>query len=100
MRLGVDVRIDAQRDVRRVAEAFRHLAQRAQLRLALDVEAEDALLERVRHLLARLADAGEDDLGCRHAGGERATQLALGDDVHAGAELAPACAAPPGWSWP
>ena len=87
MRLGVDVGIDAQRHVRGVSEALGHLAQRAQLGLALDVEAEDALLQRVGHLLARLADAGEDDLVCRHAGGERAPQLALGDDVHAGAKL-------------
>ncbi len=87
VRLGVDVGIDAQRHVRGVPEAFGDLAQRAQLGLALDVEAEDALLQRVGHLLARLADTGEDDLVRRHAGGEGAAQLALGDDIHAGAEL-------------
>ena len=83
-----------------VPEALRHLAQRLELRLALDVEAEDALLERVGHLLARLADAGEDDLVGRHAGRERAAQLALGDDIHAGAEPRQRRAARPGWSWP
>ena len=52
----------------------------------LDVEAEDALAQRIGHLLARLADAGEDDLVRRHAGRARAAQLALRDHVHAGAE--------------
>ena len=88
VRPGVDVRVDAQRDARRLAEAGGNLAQRAQLRLALDVEAEDALLERVSHLGARFADAGENDARGRHAGGERPAQLAFRHDVHAGAELA------------
>ena len=35
---------------------------------------------------ARLADPGKDDALGRHAGGERAAQLALRDDVGAGAE--------------
>ena len=42
--------------------------------------------QRVGHLRARLADAGEDDLVGRHAGGPGAAQLALGHHVHAGAE--------------
>ena len=72
----------------------------AELRFALDVEAEDALLERIGHLVARLADAGENDLVGRHAGRERAAKLAFGHDIHAGAEPAPALRARPGWSWP
>ena len=86
VRLGVDVRVDADGDARGRAHAGRHLAQRVQLGLGLDIEAADALAQRIGHLGARLADAGEDDLGRRHAGGPRAAQLALGDHVHAGAE--------------
>ena len=64
-----------------------HLAQRAKLRLRLHVEGEDAGIERERHLLLGLADAGEGDALGRHVHGERAAELAFGDHVHAGAEL-------------
>ena len=37
-------------------------------------------------LVRGLADAGEHDLLRRNAGGERALQLAAGDDIGAGAE--------------
>ena len=43
-------------------------------------------VERECDLRRRLADAGEDDALGRHAGGERAAELALGDDIGAGAE--------------
>ena len=61
--------------------------QQLQLGLGLDVDAEDVLVERQRQLGRGLADAGEHDLVRRHAGRERALELAAGDDVGAGAEL-------------
>ena len=75
-------------------------AEQLELGLGLDVEAEDAGVEREGDLARGLADAGEDDALGRHAGGERAAQLALGDHVHAGAEPGERRAAPPGWSSP
>ncbi len=100
VRLGIDVGVDAQGDAGGAAEARRHLAQRLELGLRLHVEAENALAERISHLGARLADAGEDDPVRRHAGRPRAAQLAFGHDVHAGAELGQASRSRPGWSWP
>ena len=88
VRLGIDVRIDADGDVRGLAEARRDGAQRQQFGLGFDVEGENAGIERKGHLGARLADAGEDDAVRRHARGQRAAQFAFGDDVHAGAEIA------------
>ena len=61
-------------------------AQTAQLRHRLDVDLMNAGSERRRHLGRRLADPGKDDPLGRHAGGERAAQLPLGDDVGARAE--------------
>ena len=86
MRLGVHVGVDAQRDAGGAAKAGGDLAQGVQLGLGLHVEAEDALAQREGHLVPRLADAGEDDAVGRHAGGQRAAQLALRDHVHAGAQ--------------
>ncbi len=71
--------------------ARRDLAQRNELRLTFDVEAQDAFFERIGHLTARLADAREDDLGRRHAGSSRTPELALRDDVHAGTEPTHRC---------
>ena len=86
MRSGVDVGIDADRNRRLHPFRQGHLGERRHLRLALDVEAQDAGVEARGHLGARLADAREDDALARHPGGARAAQLALRDDVHAGAE--------------
>ena len=60
--------------------------QQLELGLGLDVDAEDVVVERERELVRGLADAGEHDLLRRHAGRERALQLAARDDVGAGAE--------------
>ncbi len=82
----IDIGVDAQRDRR--ARAHRHgdFAQRLELGLRLDVDLMDAGGQREFHLVARLADAGEDDARRRDAGGEGAAQFALRDDVGAGAE--------------
>ena len=61
--------------------------ERLQLRLQLDVEAENALVEPEAHLGQRLADAGKDDPFARHPGRPRAPELAFADDVHPGAEI-------------
>ena len=66
--------------------AGRDRGQQFELRLRLDVDAEDALVDRERELARGLADAGEHDLVGRDAGGAGALELALGDDVGAGAE--------------
>ncbi len=87
VRLGVDIRVDAQRDRRGLAQRRSARRQNFELRLGLDVEAVDAGGEREIHLARRLADAGEDDLLGRNAGGKRAAQFAFRDDVGAGAEL-------------
>ena len=88
MRLRVDVGIDADRDVGGRAARCGKLGEELKLALRFHVEAEDAGFEPEGELARRLADAGEDDLLRRHAGGERAAKLALGDDVGAGAEPA------------
>ena len=85
--LGIDIRIDAKRDTGRGAARTCNLAQRAKLGLRLDIEAENAGIERKRHLGARLADPGEDDLPRRHTSRQRPVYLAFRNDVSAGAEL-------------
>ncbi len=82
----VDVRIDADGDRSDRAAGRGDRGERFELRLRLDVEAEDLLVEPEDHLGPRLADAGKNDSLARHARGARAPQLALADDVHAGAE--------------
>ena len=88
MRARVDVRVDAERHRRGAAEVLRYACERAQLIGALDIDLADAGGERMRQLLLRLADAGEDDALGRNPGGKRAGKLALADDVGAGAEAA------------
>ena len=59
----------------------------SELRLRLDIEAEDVLVEPEVHLGQRFADAREDDALSRHARRPSASQFALADHVHARAEL-------------
>ena len=84
--LGIDVGIDADRNVGGAALAGGDRGEQFELRLGFDVDAEDALLDRERKLARGLADAGEHDLFRRNAGRARAQQFALGDHVGAGAE--------------
>ena len=85
MGFGIDIRVDAKRQFRARSLRRSDLAQQSKLGLGLDVESEDAFLQREGHLLAGLADAGEHDLLRGDIDGERAAKLALGDDIHAGA---------------
>ena len=60
--LGIDVGIDADRNVRRAAGAGGDRGEQFKLRLGFDVDAENALFDRERKLIGGLADAGEHDL--------------------------------------
>ncbi len=82
-----DVRIDAERDRRPHAASDGDLRQHLELGLGLDVELADPGGERLRHLVARLADAGEHDALGRDVGGQRDGQFAARNHVGAGAEL-------------
>ena len=84
--LRVDVRIDAQRDRRLLAEFAGDRVQVLELGGGFDVEAADAGLQGLAHLGASLADAGEHHLVGTATGGEHARELATRDDVETGAE--------------
>src|SRR6476661_7028888 len=60
--LGVDIRVDAERDAGRAAERSCRLAQDAKLWLGLDVEGKDAMLKGEDHLGLGLAHSREGDL--------------------------------------
>ena len=84
---GIDVGIDADRNPRGLAGLDREPRQQFELGLGFDVDAEDVGGQRGAQLGLGLADAGEQDLLRRNAGGQRALQFAAGDHVGAGAEL-------------
>ena len=86
MRSRIDVRVDANGDLRTHASRHGDFGERFEFRLGFDVEAADVCVQSQRHFRARLADAGKDDPFARHFGGARASQLPLGDDIHARAE--------------
>ena len=83
--LGVHVRVDPQRDRRLAAAVGGDTVERCELGRGLDVELQDADIQRRGHFLGRLANPGEDDPLGRDAGGERDPHFALGDHVGAGA---------------
>ena len=85
--VGAHVGIDPKRHRRAQPARRRHLAERDQLGHQFDIELGDAGIERLHHLVAALADAGEHDALRRHAGRERPLQLAAGHDLRAGARL-------------
>ena len=85
---NVSIRIGATSSPEVIEVAGRgELAERDQLRDRLDVELGDPGVQGRRHLVAALADAREHDPVRRHPGGQRALQLAAGDDVGAGATV-------------
>ena len=87
MGLGVDVGIDAYRDVRDAAFAGGDLRQQIEFGFGFDIDAENAFVDRQRQFARRLAQTGEHDLVRRNAGGARALQLAFRHHIRAGAEL-------------
>jgi hypothetical protein len=91
MGLGIDVGIDAQAHPAPPPARAGDGGERLELADALDVEAEHAGSERLRHLGAGLADAGEDDPRRIAAGRQHPLELAAGDDVEAAARRANHC---------
>ena len=89
--LGINVGIDADRDVGGTALAGCDLGEQFQFGFGFDVDAEDALLNRKRQFTRGFADAGEHDLVRRDTGGTGAQELAPGYDVGAGAEPRQRC---------
>ena len=86
MGAGVDVRVHAQGNRRALAEAGGHFLQALQFLGGFDVEAVHADFQGATHVLAALADTGEDDLARLAAGGQHALQFTARDDVEAGAQ--------------
>ena len=86
VRARVDIRVDAQRDLRRHAERRRHFRHQREFGFGLDVQLHDSVREREGDLRPHLADAGKQDVGGSDPGGERAADLALAHHVGAGAE--------------
>src|SRR5579884_2383638 len=85
VRLRVDVGIHPQRHGRAHAEARGDALDGLELLGRLDVEHQDALLERVGDLLGGLADAREHDAPRVGSGAQRLPELAARHDVEAGA---------------
>ena len=82
----VDIRVDPDRHSGGRAARVGDRAQPPQLRDQFDIDLVDSGGDGGVELLGGLADPGEDDPLRRDAGGEGAPQLALRDDVGAGAE--------------
>src|SRR5690606_17837917 len=80
-RRALDVRVDAERDRGDRAMGRCDRRERAELALALDVEAEDPRLERGLHLRRRLPDTAENDPIRRDPRPQRTVQLAAAHDV-------------------
>ena len=86
MRLGVDVRVDAESDRRAPAQAARDGVDPRELGLRLEIDAANALFQRKADLGFAFADAGKQRLARFATRGQHAGELAAGHDVEAGAE--------------
>jgi hypothetical protein len=87
VRVGLDVGVHPDGDRRDLAHLARDFVDELQLRLGLDVEAVNPLLQRVADLLPGLADAREGAFRRVAAGLQHAEKLAAGDDVEPRAPL-------------
>ena len=87
MGAGVDIGIDPHRDPRRLPGLAGEPRQQFEFGLGFDVDAENVGGKRRAQFGLGLADAGEQDLVRRNAGGQRALQFAARNHVGAGAEL-------------
>ena len=79
--LGVDVRIDPQRDRRHLAHLRGDGSEPLELGSGFDIEAANPRLECLAHFGRGLADAGEHDLPGLAPGSQHARQFAARDDV-------------------
>ena len=86
VRLGIDVGIDAHRNIDRAALGRSDRRQQVEFRFRFNVDAENTFVDRERELARGLAQPREHDLVGRHAGEPRAHQFALRHHVGAGAE--------------
>ena len=83
---GVDVGIDPDRHRRPLSPLHGDLVQQLQFGPGLDVDLQDAEIERQAQFPRGLADPGEDDLLGRDPRGQGPLQLAFGDHVGAAAQ--------------
>jgi|GEM_PF-6075133 len=83
MGAGVHVRVDAQRHRGDHAQLGGDQLQTLELVGGFDIEAMHADFQRTTHVVAGLADAGEDDALRLAAGSQHALQFAARDDVEA-----------------
>ncbi len=86
MGLGIDVRVDPQRDGGGHAHFCSDLLQALELLGGFDVEAVHADFQGATHVVTALADAGVDDFARFAARGQHPLQFAARDDVEAGAQ--------------
>ena len=86
VRLGIDIGIDADRDIGAAVLAGGDRGEQLEFGLGFDVDAENALLDRERQFFRGLADTGKHDLFRRDAGFACAQKFAGGDHIGAGAE--------------
>ena len=85
--LGIDVRVDAHRNVGDAALAGGDGGEPVEFAVGFDIDAEDALVDRQREFGVGLADTGEHDLVGGHAGRAGALEFAAGHYVGARAEF-------------
>ena len=88
MRGGIDIRVDAERNARGFTQRGRNLAQCIELAVGFDIELENARGKSKPHLLARFADAGEDDAIGRHACGKGGAYFAFAHHIRPHAAIA------------
>ena len=87
MALGVDVGVDPDRNADLGAAVGGDRGDAIELARRLDVDGVDARGDRERQLVARLADAGEDDVARREPGAQRNLDLTHRVRVGAAAQL-------------
>src|SRR4029077_14441010 len=86
MRLWIDIRIDAHRNVGGMAFGDGDRGQKLKLGFGFDIDAEDAVLDREVEFTSSLADARENDPLRLNASGARAKKVAFGHKHGGGAK--------------
>ena len=87
MRLGVDVRVHAQRNASALARLPGHIIESVQFGTRFDVEAENVLFQCVAHFVGVLADAREHGALRIAARRDHASEFTGGHDVETRTEL-------------